>query len=143
MIRRAACLCVLLGLVAVQPAHAQSGLMVGAGLTGKWGSTLKGFDKDQTPPYYFEENVLLTISANGNIQLERTRRELKSKQSETWIGNGVYTTPAPGIMLVTFSNNLGEVPAIWHFAVQNNVMILVDDATGIQRRFDRVQTAIY
>ena len=143
MIRRAAFLSGVLGLVATQPAHAQSGYMIGAGLTGKWGSTLKGFDKDQRPPYYYEENVLLTISANGNIQLERTRRELKSKASETLLLNGVWTSPAQGILRLTFSDNLGEIPGLWHYAIRGNEMIVVDDSTGIQRKYYRVQTAIY
>ena len=112
-------------------------------IVGKWGSTLKGFDKDLQPPYYYEENVLLTISANGNIQLERTRRELKTKGSETWIGNGVYTNPVPGIIKLTFSENLGQDGAIWHYFISGDTMIIVDDATGIQRKYYRTQTAVY
>lgn len=143
MIRRAGFLSALLGLAALRPAHAQSGLMVGNGLVGKWGSTMKGFDKDLTPPYYFEENVLLTISANGNIQLERTRRELKTNKSDTLLLNGVYTNPAPGLIRLTFSDNLGTIPAIWHYVINGNTMWIIDDGSGIQRKYNRVQTAIY
>ncbi len=92
--------------------------------------------KIKQPPYYYEENVLLTISANGNIQLERTRRELKTKASETWIGNGVYTNPVPGIIKLTFSDNLGQDGAIWHYYVSGDTMIVVDDC-------DRYPTEIF
>jgi hypothetical protein len=138
-------LALLLCLFVAGAANAQSGLMAPGtqNIVGKWGSTLKGFDKDMQPPYYYEENVLLTISANGNIQLERTRRELKTRASETWIGNGVYTTPVPGYMKLTFSDNLGQDGAVWRYYISGDTMIIVEDSTGIQRKYYRIQTAIY
>ncbi len=142
---RVSALALLLCLIVAGAANAQSGLMAPGtqSIVGKWGSTLKGFDKDMQPPYYYEENVLLTISANGNIQLERTRRELKTKASETWIANGVYTNPVPGIIKLTFSDNLGQDGAIWRYYISGDTMIIVEDSSGIQRRYSRVQTAIY
>ena len=116
---------------------------VTVGLVGKWGSTLNGFDKDQQPPYYYEENVLLTISANNNIQLERTRRERGHRDAQTIALNGVYTMPQNGIMLLTFADPVGQAPAMWQFVIRGNTMIIVDDATGIQRRFFRVITQNY
>ncbi|MGH7659839.1 MAG: hypothetical protein ACRENA_02835, partial [Vulcanimicrobiaceae bacterium] len=109
---------------------------------GKWSSTLKGFDHSVTPHIDYEENVVLTISANGNIQLERTRRLLNSKASATWIANGVWTEPAPGILNLTFSDSLGEVPATWRYVQQGNTFTITDSA-GISRKFFRIQTAIY
>ena len=127
----------------VQPPPAQAITPVTVGLVGKWGSTMNGFDKDQQPPYYFEENVQLTISANGNIQLERARREKNHKEIETMALNGVYTMPQNGIMLLTFAEPVGQVPAIWQFVIRGNTMWIIDDATGLQRKYLRIFTQYY
>ena len=111
-------------------------------VVGKWSSTLKGFDHSVTPHIDYEENVVLTISENGNIQLERTRRLLRSNQSATWIANGVWTSPTPGILNLTFSETMGEVPATWRYVLQGNTFTITD-AAGVSRKFVRIQTAIY
>jgi hypothetical protein len=111
-------------------------------VVGKWSSTLKGFDHSVTPHIDYEENVVLTISENGNIQLERTRRLLKGKQSATWIANGVWTSPAYGILHLTFSDTLGEVPATWRYVLRGNTFTITD-AAGVSRKFTRIQTTIY
>jgi hypothetical protein len=140
MIRTAA-MCAILLLCGASAASAQA-IVAPESVIGKWSSTLKGFDHSVTPHIDYEETVVLTISANGNIQLERTRRLLKSKQSATWIANGVYTTPAPGIMQLTFSDTLGELPATWRYVIQGNTFTITD-AAGVSRKFYRIQTTIY
>ena len=111
-------------------------------VVGKWSSTMKGFDHSISPPLDFEENVVLTISANGNIHIERTRRALKTKGSVSWTADGVYTVPNPGVLRLTFSNNLGELPAIWFYVLKNNTMTITEGNSGISRKFVRVYTAI-
>src|SRR5581483_4039269 len=113
------CAVVFLCAASVASADAQA-IVAPESVIGKWSSTLKGFDHSVTPHIDYEENVVLTISANGNIQLERTRRLLNSKASATWVANGVWTSPAAGILNLTFSNTLGEVPATWRYVLQGN-----------------------
>lgn len=142
MTRVAAICAVLLLCAASAPGANAQAIVAPESIVGKWSSTLKGFDHSVTPHIDYEETVVLTISENGNIQLERTRRLLKGKQSATWIANGVWTTPSPGIMNLTFSDSLGEVPATWRYAIQGNTFTITD-AGGVSRKFYRIQTAIY
>lgn len=130
----------LLWLCSLAAATAQT--VPSGSIVGKWSSTLKGFDHSISPPIDFEENVVLTISANGNIHLERTRRALHSKASASMMVDGVYTVPAPGVLRLTFSNTLGELPAIWTYALNGNTLTITEAATGITRKFNRVFTAI-
>src|SRR5689334_12086976 len=140
---RAAAICAVLLSCATTVSRASAQAIVAPpSVIGQWSSTLKGFDHSVRPQLDYEENVVLTISANGNIQLERTRRELKSKASATWIANGVWTEPAPGFLHLTFSDTLGETPATWRYVLQGNTFTITDDA-GIARKFFRIQTAIY
>lgn len=140
---RAAAICAILVVCAASAAKVRAQAIVAPeSVVGKWSSTLKGFDHTVTPHIDYEENVVLTISENGNIQLERTRRLLKTKQSATWIANGVWTSPTPGILRLTFSNTLGDVPATWRYVLQGNTFTITDEA-GVSRKFVRIQTTIY
>ena len=134
-----AALAALLVFAAV-PAAAQT--VTSGDVVGKWSSTLKGFDHSISPPLDYEENVVLTISENGNIHLERTRRLLKSKGSVSWTADGVYTVPSPGVLRLTFSNTLGEIPATWFYVLKNNTLTITEGGSGISRKFVRVYTAI-
>ena len=136
--RRVAVIAALLALACTGVSSAQT---VPGSIVGKWESTLKGFDHTVTPHLDYEEDVVLTISENGNIFIERTRRPLNSKGSVTWQAGGVYVIPTPGIIQLTFSNNLGEVPAIWRYVIQGNTLTITD-AGGVSRKFNRVYTAI-
>jgi hypothetical protein len=140
---RAAAICAILLLCAASASRANAQAIVAPqSVIGKWSSTLKGFDHSVTPHIDYEENVVLTISANGNMQLERTRRLLKSKASATWIANGVWTEPAPGFLHLTFSDTLGEPPATWRYVINGSTFTITDEA-GVSRKFVRIQTAIY
>jgi len=154
MIARTVVLGVLLGLGSGAPALAQSAPVAPTplpqgitpmtiGLVGKWGSTMNGFDKDLSPPYYYSENVVLTISANHNIHIERTRVEKGHTAGDTWMADGVYTMPAPGIMALTFATPMGQIPGVWKFVVNGNTMWIIDDGTGIQRKYFRIFTQYY
>jgi hypothetical protein len=112
-------------------------------IVGKWASTLNGTDSDRTPPLKYAETVTLTISANGNLYLERLTRPLNSKNADLWLASGIYSVPVPGVLRLTFNPEYQLSAAIWRYSVSGNKFVIVDNDTNVSRTFVRIFTAIY
>ena len=106
-------------------------------IIGTWTSTLSDVDRDRTPPLKIAETVTLTISAGGSIYLERLSRAGNSRIPDRWVGSGVYSVPAPGVLRLSFDPNLQVSAVVWRYRLAGNTFTVIDNDTNVSRTFYR------